>query len=325
MALIKILPEFVARPWGQRSLAPLFEIPPGATDPIGEIWLTSMECRVEAARSGDGGMTLGDFWAQLSPEERGSALAEVERFPLLLKFIFTGEKLSVQVHPGDEHAQEYEGEPWGKTEAWYILAAEPDAWVKVGFQAGTGLPQIETVWGKAEIEGVLNHIKVKAGDTIFVPSGTVHAIGPGLCLCEVQQYSDVTYRVCDYGRAGLDGKPRQLHLEQARAVTRIETPEAGRVTGSSDRNGAPLVSSSYFSLERFEFSGRKEWPADPAQFTLLVVCEGKGVAADDSSKFNYQQGETYLLTAGVSSAEFDAAEDTVILRVSPSGREEAPE
>ncbi len=134
MALIKVQPEFVTRPWGKRSLDPLFGSPQVAGDPIGEVWLTSTECGVVTPEDLVGRASLGEFWAGLSPAQRATGDVSPDRFPLLVKFLFTAEKLSIQVHPDDKYAREHSGEPWGKTEAWYVLAAEPDALVKVGFK-----------------------------------------------------------------------------------------------------------------------------------------------------------------------------------------------
>ena len=317
MGLFKIQPEFVARPWGQRTLAPLFELPPNVSDPIGEVWLTSEECRIAKGASGESGLTLGELWSQLSDGERGSSFTRVERFPLLVKFIFTAEKLSVQVHPDDEYAKKNEGEPWGKTEAWHILHAEPDAWVKVGFQDGVRSDQVEAAWGKPELERLLNHLPVKAGDTIFVPAGTVHAIGPGLCLCEIQQYSDVTYRVYDYGRLGLDGKPRQLHLVRARDVAQLETPSAGYVTPSSLEGKDRLVESFRFAVEQFEFAGSCEVAPVRDSFDLFVICGGTGDIRNEGSPGAYQPGDTFLRPSN-HPALFSAGEgQTTVLQITP--------
>ena len=315
--MIRVLPKFVARPWGCRSLAPLFEMTEGVSDPIGEVWLTSMDCRVALTDSEEPTGTLGEFWSQMSSAERGSSMEGFERFPLLLKFIFTAEKLSVQVHPGDEYAQQNEGEPWGKTEAWHILHAEPDAWVKVGLQDGVRSDQVEAAWGKPELERLLNHLPVKAGDTIFVPAGTVHAIGPGLCLCEIQQYSDVTYRVYDYGRLGLDGKPRQLHLVRAREVAQLETPSAGYVTPSSLEGKERLVESFRFAVEQFEFAGSCEVAPVRDSFDLFVICGGTGDIHNEGSPGAYQPGDTFLRPSN-HPALFSAREgQTTVLQITP--------
>lgn len=317
MALIKILPEFVPRPWGCRTLAPLFEMPSGVSDPIGEVWLTSMDCRVALTDSKEPTGTLGEFWSQLLAVERGSSTEGFERFPLLLKFIFTAEKLSVQVHPGDKYAQQNEDEPWGKTEAWHILHAEPDAWVKVGFQDGVSSDQVEAAWGKPEMEGLLNHLPVATGDTVFVPAGTVHAIGPGLCLCEIQQYSDVTYRVYDYGRLGLDGNPRQLHLEKARAVANLKAVSAGRLSSFSVEAMGRLVANPYFAIRDCQFGGSFKVAPNSESFDVFVICDGNGTARNEGRKWNFRPGDTYLRTSNDSEVVIEGKGFTKVLHLSP--------
>jgi len=141
------------------------------------------------------------------------------RFPLLAKFIDANAKLSVQVHPDDTYAAHYEGGKLGKTEFWYILAAEPGATIVHGFKAPTSPEHVQRAIEQGALEELLYEEEVKAGDVIFVPPGTVHAIGSGVMLYEVQEYSDITYRMYDYGRLTAAGTPRELHIERSLDVT----------------------------------------------------------------------------------------------------------
>ncbi|MDA2913598.1 class I mannose-6-phosphate isomerase [Acidobacteriia bacterium AH_259_A11_L15] len=318
MSLLKLLPEFHSRPWGRRDLSPLYSLPEGAKEPIGEAWLTSLECRLLEPGAREARQTLRERWVKMTAEERGRNAAGLERFPLLIKFLFTAEKLSIQVHPDNAYAREKENEPWGKTEMWHVVAAEPGGWVRVGAKPGMDPEAFRATLGKPEIEERLSHILVSAGDTIFVPAGTVHAIGPGLCLCEIQQYSDLTYRIYDYHRPGLDGKPRGLHLEQARAVARPYTPEAGKVAPQPlDRRleGRLLAASPYFVTEKYSAEKSWELPDDPGHFDLLVVCCGRGKLAAQSAEWDYAPGDAFLALANAGPVEVRPEQSGEFLRV----------
>jgi mannose-6-phosphate isomerase len=166
----------------------------------------------------------------------------------LIKTIFAKEKLSVQVHPDDAMARKY-GEPRGKTECWYALAAEPGAEVAVGMKAGTTLSQIKDGIRAGTLEDRLNMLPVSAGDMFYVDAGTVHAIWPGSILLETQQYSDVTFRMYDYGR------PRQLHIEKSLEATKLTT-RAGKVAPRKLADRTVLIDVAYFRIERVPVTGR---------------------------------------------------------------------
>ena len=323
MSLHRLAPEFVARPWGRSTLNPLYPAPlDGFDEPIGEVWLTSEDCKINrVAADGDAGQSLGSFWAELPTSERGAQFAETERFPLLVKLLFTSEPLSVQVHPGDAYARDEEGEPWGKSEAWHVLSADPNAWVEAGFKPGMTEADVAAAWGKPELAALLNRIPLKRGDTVYVPAGTVHSIGPGLCLVEVQQYSDVTYRVYDYGRG------RELHTKKARAVTRLDTTEAGIVPLGSALAPAPvnpindeavsLVSSPYFTVEKFTRTGSFESPAARESITIFLVIEGSGTVSDGEGEVRCRPGDCFLATAGSDAVNWRFDGLCEVLRIRP--------
>src|SRR5579863_10722473 len=170
------------------------------------------------------GATRLEPWFPNSPSKIGEVWFEAAHGLPLVKFLFTTEKLSVQVHPGDAYARQHHGSP-GKTEMWYILAAEPGARIAAGFREPLTPEQARAAAVSGEIEGLLQWFDARPGDAFFIPAGTVHAIGAGLVLCEIQQNSDVTYRLYDYNRPGADGQPRPLHLEKALDV--IEWRKSG--------------------------------------------------------------------------------------------------
>jgi mannose-6-phosphate isomerase len=209
---LKLAPQPFARPWGGRLLVERYGKPaPEGGAPLGESWeasdLPGHVSRVESGRHA----------GRPIDEALGCPL------PMLVKLIDAREHLSVQVHPDEQAAEEIGGDARPKTEAWHILWSEPGAAVYFGTRQGVSAQQLLEACESgetAEVESVLNRFEVAVGDTIVVPAGTVHAIGPGVCLYEVQQPSDTTYRLFDWGRKGLDGRPRELHFNQAQVALR---------------------------------------------------------------------------------------------------------
>jgi len=258
-------PIFQERIWGESSLEPWFA-KSGLAKPVGEAWLTAAECAVSAGSLK--GLTLGEaavrFPALLGDEAVGG-------FPLLIKILFPREKLSVQVHPNDAQARAA-GLPngQGKTECWYVLSAEAGATVAVGFNEEMSLEEIRAAVGDGAVETLeekMYQLPVKAGDMVYVEAGTVHAIGPGVVILETQQYSDVTFRLFDYGRA------RQLHLDEGLAVTRVTT--GAQVTPAVDRGDrVELATGPYFVVDRFSEAAELGF-ADQLQ---ILIALGEGCA-----------------------------------------------
>src|SRR5262245_27067094 len=176
-------------------------------------------------------MSLGEAWRYMPPEWRGERCAATQDFPLLVKFIFPTDKLSIQVHPNDEYASKNEAAAGGrgKTEMWHVVSAEPNAQVFIGLKPGTRKQEFTAAIGKRGLEALFERHSLVARETCFIPAGIPHTIGPGMILCEVQQYSDLTYRVYDYGRVDGSGKPRELHIEKALEVIQFEHPAIARM------------------------------------------------------------------------------------------------
>ncbi len=266
-------PLFDPRPWGRLDLSPIY--PRKFDKKIGESWLTGDNCIVQNGLLA--GKSLAELSAQYQRELVGEAPRDGHRFPLLLKFLFPQEKLSVQVHPDDAAAQEV-GEPCGKTECWYVAHAEPGAKIGLGLKQGVTRGDFEKSIHENRAEELLNWIKVSAGDMIFVAGGTVHTLGPGSIIVETQQQSDTTYRLYDYGR------PRELHLEHGLRVIK-ENARSGKVRSLSPKNlngsgsrQQQLVASSYFAVEKYELKSPHEFAAGPGKSSaqILVATEGAG-------------------------------------------------
>jgi mannose-6-phosphate isomerase len=222
------------------------------------------------------GRSLSELSAEYGRELVGEAAPNPKRFPLLLKFLFPHEKLSVQVHPDDARARA-SGEPWGKTECWYIAHAEPGAQVALGLKADVTREQFERAIQENRAEELLNWIDIHRGDLIYVAGGTVHTLGPGSVIVETQQQSDTTYRLYDYGR------PRELHLTEGLAAVK-EKHGSGRVVRASvSNNGAheQLIAAPYFVVDRYDLKEQQSLAtADESgvrSVQILVALEGCGV------------------------------------------------
>src|SRR2546429_651978 len=268
-------PAFDPRPWGTLDLSAIY---PNAkfNERIGEAWLTGDNCVVSngplAKRS------LADLSIELGAALVGTAARDPQRFPLLLKFLFPEEKLSVQVHPDDATAQGF-GEPWGKTECWYVAHAKPGSQVALGLKSGVTRAQFEQAIHEKRAEELLNWINVYQGEMLYVAGGTVHTLGPGSVIVETQQQSDTTYRLYDYGR------PRELHLKEGLAAVK-EQPGSGKVVrpAAASQNGTrceQLVSAPYFVVEKFELSELKSFATTDESgirsVQILVALKGCGV------------------------------------------------
>src|SRR6202034_1926958 len=217
----RLEPIFSPRPWGSRSLAPFFPEQSGLAEPLGEAWMTGSECRF--ANGPFAGKKLGEAWPKMPTEWAGTRADPSAAFPLLVKFIFAEEKLSVQVHPDDDYAARHEKAAGGrgKTEMWYAIHARPGAEVLTGLKPGVTPEIFKRAMEDGSAENCSQHVPLHAGEAIFVPAGTAHTIGAGLVLCEVQEYSDLTYRVLDYNRRDAQGRSRELHIEKALQVIRF--------------------------------------------------------------------------------------------------------
>jgi mannose-6-phosphate isomerase len=232
--------------WGCRDLHPWYDRVAGSGESIGEAWLTGEQCVV--ATGVHAGQTLGTLFAEAPEALLGAAVAH-SASPLLIKVIFTREKLSVQVHPDDAMAQKY-GDPRGKAECWYVLEAAPGSQVACGLKPGVTLDDVKAGIVSGSLEQSLNMINVAPGEMIFVDAGTVHAIWPGSILLETQQNCDLTYRMYDYGRG------RELHIEKALEAIRLVT-RSGKIPPCVLPDRTVLIEGDYFRVERINVAGSR--------------------------------------------------------------------
>ena len=308
-----------------RSLAPLFPEKTNLQEPIGEVWLTGVDCKI--ATGPFAGKTLGEAWREMPPEWRGARFAEPGDFPILIKFLFPNDKLSIQVHPDDAYAAEHEKAAGGrgKTEMWHLVQAERGAHVLVGAKPGVSRQEFRDAIASNTIENLLEKHAAFNGDTFLIPAGTPHTIGPGMILCEVQEYSDLTYRIYDYGRTDLMGKPRELHIEKALDVMRFEQHAGVRVPPlalwSGDRGDIGvgkrtlLAACRYFAVERWEvFKDLITWQEKGLQFDIHVVLSGNGWYGWHKAQnhIDFQAGECWFIPACLTSMPSTARHTTVL-------------
>jgi mannose-6-phosphate isomerase len=295
-----MLPRFDPRPWGTHDLSPIYPNHP-FDEKIGEAWLTGDDCQI--ANGPLTGQTLAQVSEKYKRELVGDAARDAQRFPLLLKFLFPHEKLSVQVHPDDEQARRV-GQPWGKTECWYVAHAKPGAQIALGLKPGVTVAQLEHGIHEKQAEDLLNWLNIYSGDMIYVAGGTVHTLGPGSVIVETQQQSDTTYRLYDYGR------PRELHLKEGLAAVKLQVasgkvlrPVPQQLDGSSNRQ-ASLVAAPYFVVDMFEIKDAQELnthvDSGKNSAQILVAVEGCGIVeAAGAEAVTLTKGDAVVVPASI--------------------------
>jgi mannose-6-phosphate isomerase len=301
--------------WGGENLRALAgkDLPHGKL--IGESWETALDAIATNPPYAD--QTLGALTERYGADLIGARVEAVFglRFPLLTKFLDAHDQLSVQVHPNDEYAAAHEGGKLGKTETWYILQTEPGARVVYGLSRETTREEIRQAIATNTLEDVLRSVDVKPGDVIFVPAGTVHAICAGVTLYELQEYSDITYRLYDYGRLQADGRPRDLHIEQGLAVMRYAPQTLERVTPLARDGRRVLVGCHYFVLDEITLSGELAGTVHPTSCQIVTALSGRCEITSNEGSVTLAQGETAVLPATIGAHTFISSDgETRLLR-----------
>lgn len=304
--LLKLKPALKDYLWGGNKLKKEFNFD-ADTDKIAEGWMLSCHKDGESIVVGGNfnGQPLSQVIHTAGRQMLGTNAEKYDFFPILIKLIDAEKDLSVQVHPNDEYALRIEGE-YGKTECWYIIDCEADAELIYGFKKPISTEEFKQRIADNTFLEVVNRIKVKPGELYFIEAGTLHAIGKGILLAEIQQNSNTTYRVYDYNRLGADGKPRPLHTEKAIDVTKCEPPQypaynppAHKKEGYSEKE---LIQCPLFSVEELEVETSATRIADQASFVSLLVIEGSGTVCCKNEALNIKKGDSIFIAAG--SGEF---------------------
>ena len=291
------------RLWGGERLVSFLGVSwPKGNEPLGESWQIYGENRVLNGRFQ--GKTLDEVSAELGADLIGRVASERygDTFPLLAKFIDAAADLSIQVHPDDAYALRYEAESGfrGKAEAWLILDAAPGASIIWGFKDALTPEEVKAAAAEGRLEPHLNFVPVRAGDVIYNPAGTVHATGAGIFLFEIQQTSDLTYRLYDYGRRDSQGNLRDLHIDRALEVANLTPGEHARVTPKTLEDGKlELVRTEFFVMEHWELDGTLHETTDPSSADLLTVLSGELTLRAGEDALTLSQGASCVLPAAL--------------------------
>jgi len=306
---LKLQSALHVKVWGGRRLATALDKSLPTDQPYGESW--ELHDRSLIMNGAYRGLSLGELTRQFGADLIGAGNDPAAGVPLLAKFIDASEWLSIQVHPNDKQAKALEGEPRGKTEAWVVLDAEPGARLVIGLQPGTTRRQMATAIKSNRLEELLVYAEATPGDLLYIPANTIHALGPGILVYEIQQSSDTTYRLYDWGRLGLDGQARELHIDKGIQVAKLESLPQVRQPG-----GDLLVDGEYFRAWRHRLgAGALNLPTE-GRFQALSCIEGSlQVSADGHDVIELRKGETGLIPACIEA--FSISGSGALLRSAP--------
>ena len=298
--LVKLRPVFKDNLWGGTKIRDVLGKNVGKMDVIAESWELSAhpdgECKIATGMYK--GKTFSEYISLVGKDKLGWKSQNYDRFPLMIKFIDAKRNLSIQVHPADDYALRVEGE-YGKNEMWYIMEADSDACIYVGFNRDVTEEELRQRIADGTIMEVLNKVPVHKGESYFLEAGTVHAIGAGCLICEVQQSSNRTYRLYDYGRLDKDGRPRELHLDKAFDVLDMKksVPTANpqyEAIINSDFIRRLIGQCKYFNVTNYFIDGECLLPVTESSFKAIVVISGEAEISDGRKKYTARTGDTWF-------------------------------
>lgn len=313
MAVIKLKPSCKDYIWGGTKLRTEFGKEFDG-DRLAETW--ELSCHMDGpsyVASGEyAGETLGEYILMEGKKVTGTHSRKFEQFPLLIKFIDAKEDLSIQVHPDDGYALKNEGQ-YGKTEMWYIVDCEEGASLYYGFSREVSKEEFAQRIQNRTLLEVLNKVEVQKGDVLFIEPGTIHAIGKGNVIAEIQQNSNVTYRVYDYGRKGPDGRERDLHIEKALQVT-------NRVPIMRHKSFEPHIAScDYFTVDKIVLDGQRMkrifGEIDKTSFASILVLDGSGAVIAGDQMLEIRKGDSIFITANTGEYELEGAFEALLTTV----------
>lgn len=313
MSVLKLKPTGKDYIWGGRRLAEEY-----GKEQKGELLAETWElsCHPDGpsyiVNGACAGMTLAQYIEREGSYVLGTNCQKYQEFPILIKFIDANDNLSIQVHPDDGYAREHEGQN-GKTEMWYVMDAGEEAFLYYGFKKEVSREEMVQRIEEDTLLEVLNAVPVRKGDVFFIEAGTIHAIGKNILIAEIQENSNVTYRVYDYGRVGKDGRKRDLHIEKALEVTK-------RIPIVHAQNYYPdVVDCDYFTVDRIFLDGtmmnKMEGFVSEESFASILILDGEGVISSGNEGVSYRKGDSLLLTAGSGAYRMEGRCDALITRI----------
>ncbi len=313
MSLLKLTPSYKDYLWGGHRLVEEYNKQYEGSV-LAESW--ELSCHPDGPsgilNGAYAGRTLAEYIDGEGKEVLGTHCRRFRDFPILIKFIDAKDNLSIQVHPGNRYALKNEGQ-YGKTEMWYVMDAGKEAYLYYGFEKEISREEFEKRIREDTLLEVLNAVPVQKGDVLFIESGTIHAIGKDILIAEIQQNSNVTYRVYDYGRVGKDGKKRDLHIEKALAVT-------NRVPIIRDKSSYPHVADcDYFTVDKLNLDGkvmkRMEGSVSEESFASILILEGKGEIICGEETLSFQKGDSFFISAGSGSYQIEGVCDALVTTI----------
>ena len=292
---VKLSPAYKDYLWGGEKLKSCYG---KQTDisPLAESWeLSTHKDGQSIIASGEYvGLSLSEYIEKIGKDALGKRAERFDYFPLLIKFIDAKSSLSVQVHPSDEYAMRVEGE-YGKSEMWYIVDCDEGAFIYYGFARDVSRDEYESAIKDGTLTSILNAVPVKRGDAFYIEAGTVHAIGAGILICEIQQNSNTTYRVFDFNRRDKNGNLRELHIDKALEVSNLKkSPEIKKIP---DENEVTLASCEYFDVIRLRVNGDKEISVDDDSFLSIISIDGGAKLIFDGGELDVSAGESVFVPA----------------------------
>ena len=312
---IKLNPEFKEIIWGGNRLKNEYN-KVSSLNNIAESWeLTIRPDGMNTISGGEfDGLTMQDYI-----DKNGFSVItnkEMDRFPLLIKFIDAEDNLSIQVHPDDEYGMKT-ANSLGKTEMWYIIDAKPDAKLVYGLKEGCTVDILREAISNNTVEDTLNYVPVNKGDVFFIPSGLVHAIGAGILLAEIQQNSNITYRVYDYNRKGKDGKPRELHVNDAlNVIVNRNEEEINKIRFSTNvKNDTTLASCEYFTVDKYTLDGEIQLNTDEKSFNSVLCLDGYGAIKYNNESFDIKKGDSYFIPANLGNYSINGKLEIIISKI----------
>lgn len=313
MSILKLKPSSKDYIWGGKKLAEEY-----GKEMIGNVLAETWElsCHKDGPCYIIGGnydgLTLQQFIDKKGRKVLGKNCEKFKYFPILIKFIDAQDNLSIQVHPDNEYALKNEGQ-FGKTEMWYVVDAKKDAFLYYGFQKEISKEELEKRIQQDTLLEVLHAVPVQKGDTLFIEAGTIHAIGKDILIAEIQQNSNVTYRVYDYGRVGKDGKKCDLHIQKALDVT-------NRTPITKDNSSYPHIADcDYFTVDKILLDGtimeKTEGFVTEDSFVSILVLDGEGIIANRGEIVDFKKGDSFFLSAGSGSFMVEGVCDALITHI----------
>ena len=317
MEILKLKPVFKDYIWGGTRLKSDFGFE-SDLDKLAEGWMLS--CHKDGKNIIENGEYKGKTLDEVIEEKGkekvvGTRSLDFPYFPVLIKLIDAKDNLSIQVHPDNDYAQRVEGE-FGKTEIWYVLDATDNAQLIYGFKNKISSEEFVDAIKNNTLTDVLNSVKVKKGDLLFIEAGTVHAIGKGTLVAEIQQNSNTTYRVYDYGRLGADGKPRELHIDKAVDVSKTEPPKydikpMGEPEKFNDYTKTLLTKCDLFTVNHYELNGKVTLEADEKSFNHVLVVDGAGTIND----IDLKKGDSFYIPANYGKYEINGKCEIIVTNI----------